>query len=145
MVAIDPTKNVLDLVAAQALLTTEKIDGLRREADLRAGHASEMREAEAKRIDAILASNLAESRLSNERATTTATVLAASQAATAETLRTLVANTERATSERISALERSSYEGRGKGAGAGDLWKVLASVLGLAFTGVMVFFALGGA
>lgn len=134
----DPTKNVLDLVEAAVLRLDDlrNADGVRfdqdtkwqqREADLRAKHAAEMREAEAKRIDANRAADLAEARLSNERATTTATVLAATQAATAETLRALVANTERATSERISALERSSYEGHGKSAVADPM---LADLVG---------------
>lgn len=130
---IDPTKNVLDLVAASERrlddlaaaaekLSNVKHDHARELISLNAQHASELREAETKRLDAIRAVD-----------TAAATVLANQVSISASTLRDLVATTADAAAkaaagiynplaERISQLERTSYEGSGRGVGMEKFW-----------------------
>lgn len=122
---IDPTKNVLDLVTASErrlddlAAAAEKLSSVKHEHSrelirLNAQHARELREAETKRLDAIRAVD-----------TAAAAVLANQVASSASTLRDLVATTAAAAAtaaagiynplaDRVSQLERTSYEGSGK-------------------------------
>jgi len=136
----DPTKNVLQLVEA----AVKRIDDLqkaesRRLEDLRISEIKRVDElmalrciyedkltvAEAKRIDAIRAVDVAAVSTATERATVQAQMLAAQVSTSAETLRALVASTaaaaatqqaqiQSALTERIAALEKSLYLGAGK-------------------------------
>lgn len=129
-------KRIDDLRAAEAI----RIDQLMRaesrrvdeQASLRAEFATELRlwenklrEAESKRIDAIRAVDVAAVGVASERATQQATVLATQVTASADALRALVATTATTfqaqlnlstnqQNERIAALEKASYETRGK-------------------------------
>jgi hypothetical protein len=136
----DPTENVRALVA----LEVKRIDDLRgaaqhcadelrsaesrrvdEQASLRAAYDEKLRDAEAKRIDAIRAVDVNAVAVANDRAAVQATVLAGQVAASAEALRVLVSQASAAVAQqfqdvttqinqRISALERASYEGQGK-------------------------------
>lgn len=127
----DPTGNVLQLVDA----AVQRLDDLR-EAETRridekmvaqAESDGKLREAEAKRIDAIRAVDVNAVAVAAERSTQQATVLANQVAASAETLRGLVATTAAATAtqlqqivspltDRVALLEKGMYEGTGKAA-----------------------------
>jgi hypothetical protein len=126
----DPTANVLALVdAAERRLDDLRIAESRRVDEKLAmviSHAKELREAEAKRIDAIRAVDVNAVSVDRERSAAAATVLATQVATSAETLRALVATTALAqatqsdskftqVTDRISSLEKSAYEGAGKG------------------------------
>jgi hypothetical protein len=110
---VDPTRNVLDLVAAGnrrqddlrqveashvreiiALRAEERVKelvALERMEEIRAAHALELRKAEAARIDAIRAVDVGAVQQAAEVQATQATTLAAQVATSAETLRTQVA------------------------------------------------------
>lgn len=116
---------VSDAMSGESRRVNEQMEGLRREATLRADFSAQLNLAETKRIDAIRAVDVAAVAIANERATAQATVLANQVATSAETLRALVATQAAASaqqfatstaqmSDRISLLERSSYEGQGK-------------------------------
>lgn len=148
---VDPTKNVLDLVEAAVrriddlrAAETKRVDevlelrsqrfdqlmNLRAEHSeemmkLRSVHSSELMAAEAKRIDAIRVVDVQAVATANEKAGAQATVLANQVAASAETLRALVATTASTAAtqfqqvtqqltDRIASLEKSQYEGQGK-------------------------------
>jgi len=139
---VDPTSNVRELVAAETkrqddlrVASERRQDELRQAselrldevAEIRAIHARELNEAETKRIDAIRAVDVAAVSIAAERTSASATVLANQVAQSAETLRALVATTAAASasataasfgqlSDRITLLERTSYEGSGKSA-----------------------------
>src|SRR5688572_18364900 len=135
---IDPTRNVLDKVedavkrlddlrAAAVLLNDTKHEHTKEMAALRSTYEEKLRLAEANRLDAIRAVDVAAATLREERASVAATVLANQVATTASTMRDLVASTAAAAAtaaaavtnpiaERVSQLERSSYEGSGKSA-----------------------------
>ena len=94
---------------------------------IRAEHSRDLNAAETKRIDAIRAVDVAAVAIATDRAGAAATVLANQVAASAETLRALVASTATASqqqstasfgqlADRITLLERTSYEGSGKSA-----------------------------
>lgn len=91
---------------------------------LRAEFNEKIREAEAKRIDAIRAVDVAAVAVAAERAAQQATVLANQVSTSADTLRTLVASTASAVAEqlrqvsqsfteRLAALEKAQYESKG--------------------------------
>jgi 3-oxoacyl-ACP reductase-like protein len=97
--------------------------------------------AEAKRIDAIRAVDVNAVSVANEKATAQAVVLANQVAASAETLRALVAATaatqaqQLATlttqlTDRLSSLEKSQYENKGSGNGMSQMY-------GWIFSGLM--------
>jgi len=167
---IDPTANVISLTEA----AVKRLDDLRdaesrrvnelREAEsrrideqaaLRAEYADKLAVAEAKRIDAIRAVDVNAVAVASQRQSDQATVLANQVVQSAEALRSLVATTAAAQqqasqqitgalSDRISQLEKSSYEGAGKGTGAKNLWAILAVAIGLLATLFMVAIAVGG-
>jgi hypothetical protein len=140
---IDPTKNVLDLVDAsvrrlddmtllRAELVAEKILRLERQIDLitqmatmRAEHQKDLDALESKRLDAMRQVDQIAVKTEADRASTAITALAAAASTTAETLRSAVNTsatnlatqldrTVTAITERIAALEKSSYTGQGK-------------------------------
>lgn len=136
----DPTINVQNLLRAAVIRVddlreaetrrvNQMMDSERRrvneQRDLIAQYERLLREAEAKRIDAIRVVDVNAVSVANERAAAQAQVLANQVSTSAETLRALVATTATATSaqfaqvtgqfsERIAVLERSSYEGKGR-------------------------------
>jgi hypothetical protein len=140
---VDPTKNVLDLVeaAVQRLddmtqlrgeLADAKILRLEREqallvdmATLRAEHQQQLDALESKRLDAMRQTDQLAVKTEADRASSAITALANAAATTAETLRSAVNTsatnlatqldrTVTAITERIAALEKSSYTGAGK-------------------------------
>jgi hypothetical protein len=140
---IDPTKNVLDLVEAavkrlddmttlRAQLSDEQVKRLEREqallvamADLRAVHQKDLDALESKRLDAMRQVDQLAVKTEADRASSAITALANAAATTAETLRSAVNTsatnlatqldrTVTAITERIAALEKSSYTGQGK-------------------------------
>ena len=133
---IDPTKNVLDLVAAaiqrQDDLRRLEADHLRQVIALRAEiaatkdmHSKELRAAEAARIDAIRTIDVGNVSRAAEVATTQAATLAAQVALSAETLRNQVAAAASAATVALAAalepvqkdiadLRRAQYEAQGQ-------------------------------
>jgi hypothetical protein len=116
-------------------LDNKRIDELRiaearrldEQATLRENYHDKLSLAESKRIDAIRAVDVAAVAVASERATAQATVLASQVSTSAEALRTLVATTASTTNaqqttawqqftDRLTALERAQYEGKGKSA-----------------------------
>ena len=119
---IDPTKNVLDLVAAQ-----EKLRDALRAADLK--FESEMRAAETRRID-----QLAQQKLLFD--VEMANVLRANQDAASTLLATQLKEVKTDLSDRTAKLEQFRYETSGKTSGKSDLW-------GWVFGGVSLLIAAG--
>lgn len=127
-----------DLRAAQDALTDEKTrrleqlitlraEHLEATAVLRAEYAERLAVAEAKRIDAIRAVDVNAVAVASQRASDQAQVLANQVSQSAETIRTALNNTATTIAaqmdskfagiiERIAALEKSSYEGKGRSA-----------------------------
>jgi hypothetical protein len=137
------TKRLDDKIDAVALRLQEQMS-------LRADYAIQLSVAETKRIDAIRAVDVQAVAVANERASAQALVLAAQVSSSAETLRTLVAATAQTVAQqllavsagindRISALEKSSYEGVGKSSGGKDTWGyIIAAVAILIAIGTFV-------
>ena len=133
---IDPTQNVLNLVEAAILrqdnlreyaekLADAKADFTNKIAELRAIHQRELDVAEAQRLDAIRQVDREDVTKTAVQALTAIQALAATTTTTAETLRTQVATTAQAAqnqlatitneiNKRLSALEQTSFEGKGK-------------------------------
>lgn len=133
---VDPTKNVLELVAAanqrqddlreaENKFWAAAIEHVKEMAALREEHLQQIGSLESKRIDAIrqvdvLAVNTAADRQSQAIATlatqtaTNAETLRAMVATTATTIATQTAQTVAGITERISSLEKSSYIGSGR-------------------------------
>jgi len=151
---IDPTENVRELFEAGATrqddlrlaerrLQEEKIlrvesemRMLRHEVKLRASHQKDLDALEAKRLDAVRSQDQLAAKTEADRQGNAVTALAASAATTAETLRSAVntsaqnlatqlTNTVNAITERIAALEKSSYTGAGKQAVADPMMEQL--------------------
>jgi hypothetical protein len=140
---IDPTANVVALTKAAVqrlddvqnlhnLLTDEKVRRIEREqalhseiGALRAQHQRDLDALESKRLDAVRTVDQVTSKTEADRQAAAVAALAAAAATTAETLRSAVntSATNLATqldrtvtqiTERIAALEKSSYTGEGK-------------------------------
>jgi hypothetical protein len=140
---IDPTENVRELFEAGATrqddlrlaerrLQEEKIlrveNSLRAvlsEVKIRADHQRDLDTLEAKRLDAVRSVDQLAVKTEADRSAAAITALANAAATTAETLRSAVntsatnlatqlTNTVNAITERIAALEKSSYTGQGK-------------------------------
>jgi hypothetical protein len=144
---VDPTKNVLDLVAAGAQRADDlrelndrridaeirviaaKLEGIEHRMILRDTHAREIRLLEADRLEKIRQVDVLAGNTAADRALVAIQTLAASTTTTAETLRTMASETVMAQNTRIAQLEKSSYEGAGKGTGAKNLWFVIAAVI----------------
>jgi hypothetical protein len=138
--AVDPTRNVLDLVHASIRrvddlmvsnirriddVAAERVKRLEAEQALRAEYHDKLMIAEAKRIDAIRETDVSAAVLANERATQQADILARQVAQTAEVLRALVDSTAKqiavqhdqfaaAMGQRVALLEKNQYEAQGK-------------------------------
>ena len=126
---IDPTKNVLQLVAAAVtrLDDLRVADARRLEeiATLRSSMERQLMEAELKRIDANRASDISALAMANERAMNQASVLASQLSSIADNLRNLILDSNAKTtaameeianrlSTRVTMLEKSQYEGQGR-------------------------------
>ena len=137
---IDPTANVLSLVEAAVKRLDDMLSAeTRRQNDLREQSEKyaadtarlvmefqeKLREAEAKRIDAMRVVDVNAVSVERERAGAQAAVLASQVQASAEALRALVAATQSALAsqqaasnaeitKRLSELERAKYEGAGR-------------------------------
>jgi cobalamin biosynthesis Mg chelatase CobN len=104
---IDPTKNVLDLVAA-AIQRQDDLRGLesahiREVLDLRGQHTREMREAEAERLDAIRANDAAAAQRTADVLATQVTTLAAQTASDLKLIQTA-----------IDSLRQAQYQTQGE-------------------------------
>src|ERR1035437_541387 len=115
--------------------------------ELRAQHQAALDAAEAKRIDANRAGDVAAVGIANERAIQQASVLASQVDRSAETLRTLVGTTASAVAQqlaqvteqmttRLLALENARYESQGRGGG-------LEKAVGWVFGVIMALAAVG--
>lgn len=133
---VDPTANVLALVEAGNKrqddlreMNNARIDAELRQqeqlADIRAKHQEAIDTLEAKRLDAVRNVDQLAAKTESERSAAAVTALATAAATTAVTLRSQVdtsaqalatqfTNTVSQLSERIAALEKSSYTGQGK-------------------------------
>jgi len=129
-------------------------------AQLRESHFKEVRELESNRLDAILRASTISRESEASGVQTAVRELAHVTATNAETLRNQVATTAAAQAatlagmvtqinDRISALEKSAYEGAGKSKGLGLGWAILlgavtliGGLLGILGTGVAVFMTL---
>lgn len=133
---IDPTRNVLDLVEASVarqddlrVSSDKRLDSELRHLNdmmiLRADHAREIGALESNRLNAIRQVDVLAVSTAADRAQAAIQTLAASTATNAETLRNMVANTAQtmatqlnstvmAITERLAALEKSSYKGEGR-------------------------------
>lgn len=132
----DPTKNVQALVDAAIervddlrILNDRRIDAdikhLKEIVDLDREHTKELRDLEAKRLDAIRQVDVNAVQTEANRSLDAIRALAVTTASNAENLRTALQNTEQVlarqnaeanklTTDRLAALEKSSYEGAGK-------------------------------
>lgn len=133
---VDPTANVValneaankrqdDLRDSERRFFESEVEHVKEMAALRAGYQQQLSEAEAKRIDAIRAVDVNAVAVASERQAAAAQVLANQVAQSADALRTLVSTTAAAMAEqqrqqmtqitdRLTLVERSQYEGRGK-------------------------------
>lgn len=179
---IDPTENVRELFEAGATRQDDlrqlndrridaeirvldvKVEALDRRLMLRAEHAKEIRLLETERVDAIRRVDVLAGNTAADRALVAIQTLATQTTAERETLRNLVTTTASTIAtqnaadlarinEAISALQKSSYEGAGKGTGAKNLWFVIAAVitvlgfimiLGSTLVGVVLYISRAG-
>ena len=119
--------------------------------NIRAENNIQLGIAEAKRIDAIRAVDVNAVSVANERATAQAAVLANQVAASAETLRSLVAATAATQAQqltqltaqltdRLTSLEKSQYESKGSGTGMRDMYGwIFGAVIGLISIAGVIF------
>lgn len=150
---IDPTQNVLDLVAA----AIQRQDDLRELSDrhlreilhLRTDYQEQLRKAESSRIDAIRAVDVAAVQRAFEVSIQQATTLATQQAQQAETLRVQVADVEQRLrvaltsaiepiQKDIADLRRVQYEAAGVKASTGENRQNMGLWISLAVLVVMV-------
>lgn len=157
---IDPTENVKalntaeakrqdDLRLAQQRFVDAQIAHVKELGQLRADHAKEVRNLETERLNSIRAVDVAGGEREAKRALDAVQALAATSATNTETLRNAVTSSATAiakqtaetfaeVSARIAALERSSYEGKGKEAVADPmLAQLVLEVKSLAASGGM--------
>lgn len=141
---IDPTRNVLDLVAAaiqrQDDLRESQAAGLRREVTLRAEYDEKLRKAESARIDAIRAVDVGAVQRAAEVSTQQATTLAAQVALSAEAVRTTLAAAMEPIQKDIADLRRAQYEAQGSRGQVGETRLNLGAILGgLALIAAVLF------
>lgn len=159
---VDPTENVKALVAlenrrqddlrnlndrrvdAELRVVSVRVESLEKLAAITATYEEKLSNAEAKRIDAIRAVDVNAVAVASQKQQDQATVLANQVVASADALRGLVATTATAAaqasqqitaalSDRITQLEKTSYEGAGKGTGAKNLWGIMVAATVLLF------------
>jgi hypothetical protein len=158
--AIDPTKNVLDLVAAaiqrQDDLRSAESRHIRELLQVRAEHVAELRRAESARIDAIRAVDVAAVNRAAEVAAQQANTLAQQVAISADTLRNQVESAEKSASNALRAalepiqkdiadLRRAQYEAQGSKTQTGETRLNLGTLLGgasLAIAALVAVFAI---
>jgi len=134
--AIDPTKNVLDRIDIEM----RRQDDLREMADrhtqyiieLRALHYEELRDLEAKRIDAIRAVDVGAVNRAAEVAATQANVLAAQLQATAEASRVNLIQALEPIQKDIQDLRKAQYEIAGAKTQTGETRLNLVALVGVA-------------
>jgi hypothetical protein len=143
---IDPTANVISLneaankrqddlrqlnnerINAEIRVLGAQMDGLEKRMLLRAEHAREIRMLNDDRLENVRQVDVLASNLAAQRALTATETLAAQTTAERETLRSMVENTAKTIAaqsaenfnqmnNRLAQLERTSYEGAGKGTG----------------------------
>lgn len=118
-------------------------------------HAKEIRRTETERVNAIRQVDVLAGNTAADRALVAIQTLASQTTAERETLRNLVTTTAATVAaqtgqefarihEEISALQKSSYEGAGKGTGAKNLWGMLAGGVALLVTLFMAALTVGG-
>jgi hypothetical protein len=141
--SVDPTENVKALqeaganrqddlrelndrrIDAEIRVLAAQLDGLEKRMVLRAEHAKEIRLLESDRLEKIRQVDVLAGNTAADRALVAIQTLATTQAAAAETLRSMVtttattiaaqnAETVSQMTQRIAQLEKSSYEGAGK-------------------------------
>lgn len=159
---IDPTANVIALVRAdkehgndlrelskelfhaEVKVLAVKVEDLEKRLILRAEHAKEIRQLETERVNAIRQVDVLAGNTAADRALIAIQTLATQTTSERETLRNLVTTTAATIAaqtaqdfarinEAISVLQKSSYEGAGKGTGAKNLWAIMAAVAVLIF------------
>lgn len=124
-VVYDPSKNVLDLVSAALRLVDAKLEHqsevvtLRAEHNaeigrLRADHAKELRQAESSRLDAIRQVDVLGIQTLAQTTKDTAEAIRLTVEAKAEAMASQTAALMAGVNDRLSVLERSNYEGKGK-------------------------------
>ena len=151
---IDPTENVKalseasnqrqdDLRIAQDKLTDERIRHLAEIVELHASHATELREKESSRLDAIRQVDVAARDATAQRAQDGIRILEATTATMRETLRADVAITNAGIHERISKLELAFSKGEGRSTGLNFGWEKLVAMVGLlgGLIGLFAYFA----
>lgn len=173
MSAIDPTENVRELfeagatrqddlrqlndrrIDAEIRVLAVQVEALEKRLIIRAEHAKEIRLLETERVNAIRQVDVLAGNTAADRALVAIQTLASQTTAERETLRSLVTTTAATIAtqnasdlarinEAISALQKSSYEGAGKGTGAKNLWGIIAVGLGLLVTLFMAALTVGG-
>jgi hypothetical protein len=143
---IDPTANVLrrqdDLREADRALYDAKIAHLTDVIRLRAEHDKELHVLESVRLNAVREVDITAVSTAADRAQAAIQALAAvtttnadnvrnALTATAATIAAQHTATVAAITDRIAALEKSSYEGKGKGAGVGMVGAVVMGAVSL--------------
>lgn len=155
-----------ELFHAEIRVLDVTISGLEKRMILRAEHAKEIRQIETEhareirrtkteRVNAIRQVDVLAGNTAADRALVAIQTLASQTTAERETLRNLVTTTAATVAaqtgqefarihEEISALQKSSYEGAGKGTGAKSLYSILIAVAGLLVTLFMAALTVGG-
>ncbi len=119
------SRRIDDLREAKEKFHDSEVEHLRTMATLRAEHARDINEKESRRLDAIRQVDVLAVSTAADRAAAAISALAATTAANAENLRNALtttattiakqtADTVTAITERLAALEKSSYEGKGR-------------------------------
>ena len=153
---VDPTKNVLDLVAGEVKrlndlrelegkLTDAKLLHLKEVSEVRASHAKEIRELDVDRLEKIRQVDVTAANTAADRALAAIHALGRAQETAAETQRSVMATTAttmatqleqqmEALISRIAAVEKSIYMGVGSGAGKTAMWGYVAGGVGILLT-----------
>lgn len=150
---VDPTKNVLDHVAAAIRRIDDLLDShnnivnakLAHQSEvvslraahnaeigrLRAEHASELRLAESGRLDAIRQVDVLAVQTLAQSSKDTAAALGIMVDSTAKAIAAQTTASMATINDRLTILERSSYEGKGRGGGLQAGWGYLVAGVGL--------------
>jgi len=140
----DPTKNVLDLVAAgerrQDDLRKVELKGLRREMKLERAHAKDLRRAEAERLDAIRSIDQGQIQRTAEVQQGQAIALAQQVTTTADAFRAALVAALEPIQKDIQDLRKTQYEQQGQKAQSSESrvnWGIWVGI-GLTLMGVMI-------
>lgn len=161
---VDPTKNVLDHVAAAIHRIDDLLDAQGNLVDaklahqsevvslraahnaeigrLRAEHASELRLAESGRLDAIRQVDVLAVQTLAQASKDTAEALRVMVDSTAKAIATQTSAAMSTINDRLTLLERLSYEGKGRGGGLQAGWGYLVAGVGFIGTIIAIVFAL---